>query len=281
MLGRRIAFMFALPAAAILAAYVLVAYLILPAAWKHHELQPGLAIRAMVTTTKQGIPGDAMNVGLVGSRDDLLQAMHAAGWYPADPVTMRSSIGIVGSVLLNRPYNAAPVSSLYYDGRREDLAFEKPVGASAKARNHVRFWLALDEGAEGRPVWLGAATFDRGVGVSHLTGQVTHHIAPDIDTVRGLLAADLEQAGMVQAIYQVSGIGPTLEGRNGGGDRYFTDGEIWVLRLAPSAQKSALPPTMLRPPLLVRLKDAVWHRVSRIIRDRWQLRQASDENVEH
>ena len=136
-----------------------------------------------------------------------------------------------------------------------NLAFEKPAGESANARNHVRFWLVLEQGAEGRPVWLGAATFDRGVGVSHLTGQVTHHIAPNIDAARGLLTTDLETAGMVEATYQVSGIGPTFNGRNGEGDTYYTDGEIWMSRLVAAAEKNTAPPIVLRPPRLVRLKE--------------------------
>lgn len=116
-------------------------------------------------------------------------------------------------------------------------------------------------------MWLGAATFDRGVGVSHLTGQVTHHIAPNIDAARGLLSNDLEEAGMVEATYQVSGIGPTLNGRNGEGDTYYTDGEIWMSRLVPAARKNTAPLTVLRPPLLVRVKDAVWRRLGRILRE--------------
>ena len=250
--------------AAIVAVYGLLAYVILPAAWTHHEHQPALAVRPMVTQTRQGIPGDPMNVGLVGSREDVIQAMHGAGWYPADAITLRSSIEIIGSVLLDRPYKDAPVSDLYYDSRREDLAFEQPVGSSADQRNHVRFWLALDQGVEGQPVWLGAATFDRGVGLSRYTGQVTHHIGADIDAVRGLLTKDLETAGKVQASYHVSGIGPTLNGRNGEGDAYYTDGEIWVSRLVPAAEKSTAPPTVLRPPPLVRLKDAVWQKINKI-----------------
>jgi hypothetical protein len=95
---------------------------------------------------------------------------------------------------------------------------------------------------------------------------VTHHIAPDIDAVRSLLAADLEKAGRVQAIYQVSGIGPTLNGRNGEGDAYYSDGEIWMLRLVPSAEKGMSTPVMLAPPLLVGLKDAVWHRLAAMFR---------------
>ena len=65
--------------------YFLLAYVVLPALWKHHEHEPGLASLPMVTRTGTGIPGDPLNVGLVGSREDILHAMDAAGWFPADP----------------------------------------------------------------------------------------------------------------------------------------------------------------------------------------------------
>ena len=115
--------------------YGMTAYVVLPRAWTHYEHQKGLAGLMMVTRTSQDIPGDPINVGLVGTRDDVLCAMHAAGWYPADPITFRSSVEIAGSVVLRRPYQDAPVSNLYYDGRRQDLAFEKPVGKSADQRH--------------------------------------------------------------------------------------------------------------------------------------------------
>jgi hypothetical protein len=60
---------------------------------------------------------------------------------------------------------------------------------------------------------------------------ITHHIAPDLDAERDKLMADLVRAGWVDARYKVKGIGPTQDGRNGGGDRYFTDGEIDVATL--------------------------------------------------
>jgi LssY-like putative type I secretion system component LssY len=153
----------------------------------------------MLTRTAQDIPGDPINVGLIGSKREVLCAMQAAGWYPADPVTLRSSIEIAGSALLDRPYPQAPVSPLFYLGRREDLAFEKPVGESADRRHHVRFWEVLEQGQEKRPVWLGDATYDRGVGVSRYTGAVTHHILADIDAERDLLATDLEAARVADA----------------------------------------------------------------------------------
>src|SRR6201985_2361354 len=132
--------------AAMAAIYFVLAYLVLPMLWTHREHEPGLASLPMVTYTGTGIPGDALNVGLVGSEEDVLRAMQAAGWFPADPVTLRSSIEIVGSVVLDRPYHDAPVSPLYYDGKKEQLAFEKPDGKSADRRHHVRLWQVLDKG---------------------------------------------------------------------------------------------------------------------------------------
>jgi hypothetical protein len=251
--------------ATLLIVYLMLAYVVLPALWRHHEHEPGLTSLPMVTRTGTGIPGDALNVGLVGSQEDVLRALEAAGWFPADPVTFRTSIAIIGSVVLDRPYNDAPVSPLYFQGKKEQLAFEKPDGKSADRRHHVRFWLALEKGTDGRPVWLGAVTYDRGVGFSHYTGQVTHHIGADIDAERDLLMRDLTGAGMVDALFQISGIGPTLFGRNGGGDPYHTDGEIDVASLVVDGVKRTTPPATLPPPPLIALKDQIWHGVGNAI----------------
>src|SRR4051812_42490064 len=113
-------------AACIVVAYLGLAYVALPMAWTHHEHQPQLADLPMVTRTAQGIPGDPLNVGFVGRREDVVMSMNEAGWSPADPVTLRTSIEIAGSVVLDRPYRNAPVSPLYFAGRVQDLAFEKP-----------------------------------------------------------------------------------------------------------------------------------------------------------
>ena len=158
------------------ALYFGLAYALAPWAWRHYEHQRGLADRPMIATTRFGIPGDPLNVGLEGDQADVICAMRAAGWHPADPVTLRSSAWIVGDVLARRAYPNAPVSDLLYDARRQDLAFQKPSGVSPSRRHHVRFWKVLDQGDDRLPVWLGAATYDSRVGFSHYTGQVTHHI---------------------------------------------------------------------------------------------------------
>lgn len=242
----------------VLAIYLLVAYLILPRLWAHHEHQPGLAGKGAVTHTADGIPGDPLNVGIVGSRTDVLQAMNAAGWIPADPITLKSSIEISASVVLDRPDNAAPVSPLFFEGRKQDLAFEKPIGKSADRRNHVRFWQVLEAGKEGRPVWLGSATLDAGVTLSRDTGQVTHRIAPDIDAERNLLIGDLVDARIVTELYQVSGIGPTIAGKNGEGDPYYTDGDIHLAVLSEGALPVSTPPVTQPDSALVQGKNQIW-----------------------
>ena len=248
-----------------LISYGILAYIVLPLTWTHYDHQRKLAGVTMLTRTAQGIQGDPINFGLVGTKDDVICAMHAAGWYPADPITFRSSLEIIGSVILHRPYQAAPVSNLFYDNRREDFAFEKPDGRSANRRHHIRLWQVLERGDEGRPVWLCAATFDRGVCISHYTSQVTHHIAPNIDAERQGLTEDLRTAKVVEAIYEVSGIGPTLMGRNGEGDQYYTNGEVEISRLVAGCNSKAEIALELDTPPMIELKNLAWKAAASIL----------------
>ncbi len=214
--------------------------------------------------TAQGIPGDPLNVGLIGTEAELIQAIHSSGWDAADPVTVRSSIRIAGSVLRDRPYVDAPVSSLFLFGRKQDLAFEKPAGKSASHRHHVRFWKSTEYGREGVPLWIGAVTYDRSVGLSHRTGQITHHIAADIDSERDGLVADLVKNGWLTVEFQVTGVGATLLGRNGGGDRYYTDGELTIGVLAKNPSRDKLP-NRLENPGPIQIKEQLWSAIRQLM----------------
>lgn len=216
------------------------------------------------TVTAQGIPGDPLNVGLIGPKDDLVRAMTSAGWDPADPVTLRSSLAIAGSVLRDKPYPDAPVSPLFVFGRKQDLAFEKPAGESARRRHHVRFWRSNDLGRDGSPLWIGAVTFDQSVGLSHRTGQITHHIAPDVDAERDALMADLRRAGRLRELFQVTGVGATLVGRNGGGDLYYTDGELTIGLLTLGGPTDQPAQTLPNPPI-IQLKEQLWSAVKPLL----------------
>jgi hypothetical protein len=214
--------------------WLVAAYFLIPIVWRrHYHRHPALDDTPHVTHTANGIAGDPLNVGLVGSKEELVTAMLGSKWYPADPLTLKSCVRIAADTVLRRSYDDAPVSNLFLWGRKEDLAFEQPVGDSPKQRHHVRFWRSEKTDENGSPLWIGAATYDETVGLSHTTAQITHHIAPNIDAERDRLIEDLNKFGFLTGFYWVDGFHDKLEGRNGGGDPYFTDGrlEVGVLRV--------------------------------------------------
>jgi hypothetical protein len=213
----------------LLLVYLVAAYLVMPVFWdRYTHRHPALEDMPDITHTATGIPGDPLNVALIGSETDVKKIMLAAEWFPADPLTLRSCLEIATATVLKRSYDDAPVSSLYFDGRKEDLAFEKPVGPDPRERNHVRFWRCGKVDTLGRPLWVGSATFDRRVGLSHTTGEITHHIAADVDAERDSLFQDLDETGDLSQTDVIQGFHEVCKGRNGGGDPWHTDGNLYV-----------------------------------------------------
>jgi len=215
------------------------AYLIVPRLWElYFHRHADYSSVARVSVTGDGHPGDPVNIALVGSEAEVVRAMTAAGWFPADPITLSTSVRIVADSVLRRSDDDAPVSDLFLFGRKQDLAFEQPEGDSPRQRHHVRYW-RWDKLQNGQPVWFGAATFDDRVGLSYTTGQVTHHIGPDIDADRDRIATELTNAGCASAIDWVDDFHTELAGRNGGGDPWHTDGRLAEVVLQPCTARSA------------------------------------------
>ena len=84
----------------------------------------------------------------------------------------------------------------------------------------MRFWQV------GPDDWLAAATYDRGVGLSLYTLQITHHIGRAIDGERDAIGTMFVASGGHLVGRTSSRLPPGRWHRNGGGDRYLTDGMI-------------------------------------------------------
>src|SRR5262249_46782736 len=109
----------------LLLVWALVAYIAMPAWWKRYvRRHPALDNIPGITQTADGIPGDPVNVALVGTKEELVRVMLAAKWYPANPLSLESSLKIAVDAVFKRPDPDAPVSNLYLFGRKEDLAFQ-------------------------------------------------------------------------------------------------------------------------------------------------------------
>jgi hypothetical protein len=244
-------------AALVLVAAIGLAPAMVPRAFVHYEHAPALESVPKQTTNARHVPGDPVNVALVGTEPEVLNAFQKAGWARADPLSWRSRMAIARSVLRHLPDSTAPVSPLFLYGRVEDLAFEREVGPSAAQRHHIRLWQVPGLSLDGRPVWIGDATYDARAGISHRGLHPTHHIARDIDQERDTVLANLAAAGQLAGRFQVTGIGPRIGARNAEGDAYDTDGEMAVGILSPGNAPQA-PPQKLPDPLLVRLRNGLW-----------------------
>ncbi len=187
--------------------------------------------------TSDGLLGDPINLALLGSADQIHYAMQAAGWARADPINLGSSLRIISASLTRRSYRRAPVSTLLVFAQPQAFAYQHEVQGSPARRHHVRFW-QCPEGwllPGGRRVdWLAAGTYDRAVGLSLFTLQVTHKIDADIDAERDHILASIQQAVPDASVEQMRDFTSSYHARNGGGDAIRTDGMLPIVDLRPA-----------------------------------------------
>ena len=212
--------------------WALVAYLVLP---RLHRILtsvylPGYFIGR--ARTSDGLLGDPVNLALLGTEAQIHEAMARAGWTRADDVTLASSLRIIRTTVSRTSYPEAPVSPLHLFDRTQDFAYQQEVAGNPAKRHHVRFW-ACPEGWRlpgGHPAdWLAAGTYDRAVGLSLMTLQVTHRIAPDIDAERDHTVTTLLEVNPAVSVDLIRHFSSGYHSRNGGGDAIVTDGHLPVV----------------------------------------------------
>ncbi len=214
--------------------WIVLAYLVLP---RLHRILTEIYVPDYFigrARTSDGLLGDPINLALLGSEAQLDDAMRAAGWTRADDVTARSSRRIIISTLLRRSYDEAPVSPLFLFGRQQDVAYQQEVKGNPAKRHHVRFWRCPDGWLlpGGRRVeWLAAGTFDRSVGFSLFTLQITHKIDADTDIERDHIVSTLVDADIGVDVMVIRDFSSGYHSRNGGGDTIETDGDLPIVDL--------------------------------------------------
>lgn len=219
--------------------YVLLAYLVLPrvhTALSRIYLPDYFIGRAR---TREGMLGDPVNLGFLGTEMQLHTAMTRAGWTAADPIDSKSTRRIISSTLRRKSYPEAPVSNLYVFGRVHDFAYQREVAGNPSQRHHVRFWKTPDgwllPGGH-RVDWVAGATYDRTVGFSLFTLQVTHKIEQDTDIERDYIVQTLEHVQEDQVtrditVNVIENFSTGYHSRNGGGDSIITDGALPIVDL--------------------------------------------------
>lgn len=202
------------------------------------------------TRTADGLLGDPVNIAFEGSEDDIHVAMRRAGWTLAEENTLHSARKMVMAFLFRRSYPQAPVSSLFLFGRRHEFAYQQEVGGTTVKRHHIRFWRApsgwIMPGGH-RATWLGAATYDRSVGLSRFTFQVTHKIDENTDVERDYVVDTLLFADPEIPVGVIKDYSTSYHHRNGGGDPLRTDGHLPLVDLTGAQSRSDGSTAVLQP----------------------------------
>jgi hypothetical protein len=232
---------------AVAVTYGIAAYIVLPRA-----IRMGLKILQnkrvpSYTITGDGLPGDPVNVVLVGTLRQLREAFAALGWSEADRLSLASSWRMVRAFVLNAPYPTAPFSTLYLFGRGQDVGFQKAIDNSPRKRHHIRFWALSRKRARAswgtadfwlnteRPpnnesvLWIGAGTRDTGLSLTRLSFQITHATDSDTNAERGYIVGELRKNRSIEAV-KVYKAGENLLAERV--NHYITDGEITLAVLA-------------------------------------------------
>jgi hypothetical protein len=236
---------------ALAATYGIAAYVVLP-----RSVRMGLKVlqRKRVpryTITGDGLPGDPVNLVLIGTLQQLHAAFATTGWSEADRLGLVSSWRMVRAFVLNSSYPTAPFSTLYLFGRGQDIGFQKAIDDSPRKRHHIRFWalsLARAEATLGtakfwlntdrppdhaRVYWVGAGTRDTGFSLTKLTFQITHATDSDTNAERDFIVAELSNNRVIGEVTQYrSGQKTSIEPVN----HYVTDGEVALASLVVEGQ---------------------------------------------
>lgn len=219
------------PVLLLIAFWILLTYLLLP---RLHRILTRLYVPGYFigrTRTSDGLLGDPVNLALLGHEAQIHQSMERACWTRADDLSLGSGMAIVSSTLRRRSYPEAPVSPLLLFDRQQDFAYQQEVAGSPSKRHHVRFW-RCPEGwmlPGGYAVdWLAAGTYDRTVGLSLFTLQVTHKIEQNTDIERDHIVRTLSTDPAV-SVSVIKDFSTGYHSRNGGGDRIQTDGHLPVV----------------------------------------------------
>lgn len=239
----------------LLVTYCLMAYFVIPMLFRLYHVFIKHDHIPLYVTTRDGWASDPVNLALIVTDVTHLQkAMKKAGWYEADPPTLRNSLNELRSIAFNTPYPSAPVSTLYLFNRKHDIAFQIPTNdkMSARTRHHIRFWrLEAPEPEKhdhnhfefwsqklykwlhhDKEIWIGACTEDtRPIGLRWRTGTITHGVSHESDKERDFIIQTLKDCRLIKESH-VSEPGEQLRFR---GQQfrtfYISDGSIKIARL--------------------------------------------------
>jgi hypothetical protein len=190
-------------------------------------------------TDAAGDPGDMVNILLVGSEDEVVQAFTTAGWVKVDASVQNAVVSGLLNTLEKKAYLTMPMSQLYLFKRPQDYGFAhaEPLKV-AMTRHHLRVWKSPYQ-VEGQPLWCVAATHDTGIERDQRNNGITHKIDPAVDDEREYVNATLAATGLVAQLAHVTPPDPVSDAKTATGGSFHSDGRILVMVLKKAIGKES------------------------------------------
>mgnify|MGYP000942105126 CR=1 FL=1 len=187
------------------------------------------------TETLTGQPQEPLNIIIVSQSDRCLEKQFAdAGWQEADALSPGSAYKAFRAAVLNEEYPTAPMTPYFYATLPHSIGMQQEADRrTVRIRHHLRLWKTPYSVPEGQ-VYLGTASFDRGLKWGGFRLGITHRIDPDLDTERTYISSNLSNAGVISSYTKTQLISPMV-GRNFTGDPFVTDGQTAILVLRSCA----------------------------------------------
>lgn len=188
-----------------------------------------------------GNPGDLINFVIVGTQEQVTEALKAGGWIVADKTNKDAVVSALLATLQKNVYVAVPMSMLYLFGRSQDFGYERAEAVMvATQRNHFRIWQAPFTTPQNQPLWVGAGTHDIGIEKDQRSpNAITHKIDQDVDNERDFVGATLQQAGQVEAMSYMTRSKPIKSAKTATGGNIQSDGRVLVIVLKGAQNASA------------------------------------------
>ena len=239
---------------ALLLVYGVIAYMLLPLVSRFWRIvfKPNHIPRYVITG--DGWPADPVNIAfVVKNKRHLKWAMKQAGWYEADPPSLKNTIHEAYAIISNTSYLTAPFSKFYLFGRSFDIGFQKPIRGktSPRHRHHTRLWQVTNQPdvdihghfaywlerlrhffTKKQSVWIGSAVEDISpIGIRWRNLQLTHHNSHLHERERDYIVQTLRDIGLVKSVHIIKD-GESFKMRSQNiGTSFIVDGNILVVEI--------------------------------------------------
>lgn len=162
---------------------------------------------------------------LAKSDEDLENIFYKAKWYNSDKLNYESIKKMSSNLILEKPYNKAPITPIFRNNETQDFSFQKlPDEKDIRYRHHIRFWKTWLEYWEYN-IYVWVWVYD-----DWLQWHLLHRIDPNIEEEVEYTFNDLKKTWLIENYEKIQLVKP-YKWKNVFWDEFYSNWEAYLLRI--------------------------------------------------